>query len=82
MDAKVDVHDTEGRVLASAAQLPARAQTSVFDRGNDQADAEVKKIIAANMGRRVSGASDSRPLASARPAASTLAQSPASVAAR
>jgi len=82
MDARVDVHDTEGRVLASAAQRPARAQTSVFDRGNDQADAEVKKIIAANMGRRVSAASDSRPLAAARPAASTLAQSPASVAAR
>jgi membrane fusion protein (multidrug efflux system) len=82
MDAKVDVHDTEGRVLASAAQRPARAQTSVFDRGNDQADAEVKKIIAANLGRRVSATSDSRPLAAARPAASTLAQSPASVAAR
>jgi membrane fusion protein (multidrug efflux system) len=82
MDAKVDVHDTEGRVLASATQRPARTQTSVFDRGNDQADAEVKKIIAANMGRRVSGASDASPTARARSSAPTLAQSTASVAAR
>jgi membrane fusion protein, multidrug efflux system len=82
MDAKVDVHDTEGRVLANAAQRPARTQTSVFDRGNDQADVEVKKIIAANMGRRVSGSGDAQPMARARPAAPTLAQSPASVAAR
>ena len=82
MDARVDVHDTEGRVLASAAQRPARTQTSVFDRGSDQADVEVKKIIAANMGRRVSATSDSRPIAATRPAAPTLAQSPASVVAR
>ena len=82
MDAKVDVHDTEGRVLANATQRPARTQTSVFDRGNDQADVEVKKIIAANMGRRVSGSGDAQPMARARPAAPTLAQSPASVAAR
>jgi membrane fusion protein (multidrug efflux system) len=82
MDAKVDVHDTEGRVLASAAQRPARTQTSVFDRGNEQADAEVKKIIAANMGRRVSGSGDAQPMARARSAAPTLAHSSASVAAR
>jgi membrane fusion protein (multidrug efflux system) len=82
MDARVDVHNAEGRVLASAAQRPARIQTSVFDRGSDQADAEVKKIIAANMGRRVGTTNDSRPLATTRPAAPTLVQSPASVAAR
>ena len=35
MDAKVDVSNTDGRVLADVAQRPARAQTSVFDRGND-----------------------------------------------
>jgi len=82
MDATVDVHNTEGRVLASAAQRPARTQTSVFDRGSEQADAEVKKIIAANMGRRLSATGDSRPVAAARSAAPTLAQSSASVAAR
>jgi membrane fusion protein (multidrug efflux system) len=82
MDAKVDVHNTEGRVLAGATQRPARAQTSVFDRGNDRADAEVKRIIAANMGRSVSGASEARPLAVARSTAPTPAQSTASVAAR
>jgi membrane fusion protein, multidrug efflux system len=82
MDARVDVHNAEGRVLASAAQRPARIQTSVFDRGSDQAEAEVKKIIAANMGRRVGTTNDSRPIATARPAAPTLVQSSASVAAR
>jgi membrane fusion protein (multidrug efflux system) len=75
MDAKVDVSKTEGRVLADLSQHPARTQTSVFDHGNDQADVEVKKIIAANLGRRISGASDARPVAVARPASSTLAQS-------
>ncbi len=51
MDARVDVAQTGGKVLADARQGPARAQTSVFDRGNELADAEVKKIIAANLGR-------------------------------
>ncbi len=82
MDAKVDVHNTEGRVLANATQRPAKTQTSVFDRGNDQADVEVKRIIAANMGRRVSGTNDVTPVAKARPTTPTLAQSSASVAAR
>ena len=82
MDARVDVSRTDGRVLADAAQGPARTQTSVFDRGNEQADAEVKKIIAANLGRRVGA--DTRPAATARSAAPTptLAQGSAPVATR
>ena len=79
MDVRVDVANTDGRVLADARQRPARAQTSVFDRGDEQADAEVRKIIAANLGRRVSG--DARPAAAARApalaAAPTLAQTSA-----
>ncbi|HEY4958182.1 MAG TPA: HlyD family efflux transporter periplasmic adaptor subunit [Caldimonas sp.] len=82
MDAKVDVSKAEGRVLADVSQRPARTQTSVFDRGNDRADAEVKKIIAANLGRHISAAGDARPVAAARTAAPALAQSSASVAAR
>ena len=92
MDAKVDVSNTNGRVLADATQRPARAQTSVFDRGNEQADAEVKKIIAANLGRRVSAdarpdatagaARTDAPTARAAAAAPTLAQTSAPVAAR
>jgi membrane fusion protein (multidrug efflux system) len=83
MDAKVDVSKTDGRVLADVTQRPARAQTSVFDRGNEQADAEVKKIIAANLGRRV-GADSRAPTAARAPAAAapTLAQGSAPIATR
>ena len=83
MDAKVDVQRHRRARSRRALRSGRRGrQTSVFDRGSDQADAEVKKIIAANMGRRVSATSDARPIAATRPAAPTLAQSPASVAAR
>jgi membrane fusion protein (multidrug efflux system) len=73
MDAKVDVADTSGRVLAAQTERPARAQTSVFDRGNDEADVEVQKIIAANLGRRVGDARPAAP-ATARGAAPTIAR--------
>lgn len=63
MDAKVDVSRAEGRVLADAAQKPARAQTSVFDRSDRQAEAAVQKIIGANLGGRASAA----PAPAARP---------------
>ena len=82
MDAKVAVADTSGRVLAAQTQRPARAQTSVFDRGNEQADAEVKKIIAANLGRRVGDAQPAATApATARSAAPAIART-ASTAAR
>ena len=82
MDATVDVSRTDGRVLADVAQRPARAQTSVFDQGNAQADAEVRKIIAANLGRRV-GADTRAPTAARAPrGAPTLAQGSAPVATR
>jgi len=82
MDAKVDVSKTDGRVLADVGQRPARTQTSVFDHGNAQADAEVKRIIAANLGRRV-GADARAPNAARAPvASSTLAQGSAPVATR
>ena len=79
MDARVDISNTEGRVLAGATQRPARAQTSVFDRGNEQADLEVQRIIAANLGRRVG---DARPAANPRVASPTVAQTSAPVASR
>ena len=85
MDAKVDVSNTDGRVLASVSQTPSRAQTSVFDAGDAQADAEVKKIIAANLGRQVGDAGRRRAVAAATPQApgsTTGSASPAAVAAR
>jgi membrane fusion protein, multidrug efflux system len=82
MDAKVDVSQTGGKVLADLSQRPARAQTSVFDRGNELADAEVKKIIAANLGRGVRDSGNARPVA-ARPAPEpAVAQAPAPIASR
>ena len=72
MDVKVDVSNTDGRILADASQRPARTQTSVFERSDEQADADVKKIIAANLGR---------PLRAAAPAANPVAKAPAGPAA-
>ena len=90
MDVRVDVAQAGGRVLAEASQRPARTQTSVFDRGNEQADAEVKKIIAANMGRASAGSRSApadRPAAaiaksSQAPGSAAVAQGPAAVSAR
>ena len=53
MDAKVDVSNTDGRMLADAARTPVATQTAVFDQVNQRADTEVRRIIAANLGRAV-----------------------------
>ncbi len=68
MDAQVDVSDTSGAVLASQTQRPSRSQTRVFDRSNEQADAEVRRIIAANLGRSAASRTE-RPVRMAAPAA-------------
>ena len=51
MDAKVDISQTDGRVLADALHSSTGAQTRVFEPNNSAADAQVRKIIAANGGR-------------------------------
>src|SRR4029077_20933315 len=48
MDAKVDVRQTEGSMLAEGSRAGAGTQPSVFDQDNSAADAQVRKIIAAN----------------------------------
>jgi len=53
MDAKVDVTNTEGRMLADGTQRSLKTETRVFDQASQQADGEVKRIIAANLGRAV-----------------------------
>ena len=53
MDAKVDVSNTDGRMLADATQRSLKTETRVFDQASQQADGEVKRIIAANLGRAV-----------------------------
>jgi membrane fusion protein (multidrug efflux system) len=78
MDARVDVANTDGGVLAGGNKRLARAQTSVFERGNGEADVDVQKIIAANLGHRVA---DARPAAAAR-ASPTIARASAPAATR
>jgi len=51
MDAKVDITKTDGAMLADGSRVSTIAQTSVFYDNNSAADAEVRKIIAANGGK-------------------------------
>jgi membrane fusion protein (multidrug efflux system) len=51
MDAEVDVHNQDGKSLASAARSAPVAQTSVYNVLDKGADAEVQRVIAVNMGR-------------------------------
>jgi membrane fusion protein (multidrug efflux system) len=67
MDAKVDVSKQDGKMLADGQRPAAVAQTVVYEQVNRDAADEVRKIIAANLGRVV--------------AASALAPTPASVSA-
>jgi membrane fusion protein (multidrug efflux system) len=79
MDVNVDVSKTDGRMLADSSDHVAHSSTAVFDDSNAAADADVKKIIAANVGRGAD-AMQPRVARAQRPAA--IAQGPAAVAAR
>jgi membrane fusion protein (multidrug efflux system) len=81
MDAKVDVSKTEGRMLTDASDGATHSATAVFDDSNAAADADVKKIIAANSGRPSSGDA-AAPRTARAERSSAVAQGPASVASR
>ena len=51
MQATVDITDQSGRALSEASQATSSVQTQVFDTIDTQANAEVRKIIAANAPR-------------------------------
>jgi membrane fusion protein, multidrug efflux system len=51
MDAKVDISQTNGAMLADGSRASSITQTKVFDDSTSAADAEVRRIIAANAGR-------------------------------
>jgi membrane fusion protein (multidrug efflux system) len=74
MNAKVDVSKTDGRMLADASRAAAVAQTNVFDQNNSAANADVRKIIAANGGRagKVEVASAARPRVAAGAAVAAI----------
>lgn len=54
MDAEVDVSNQGGKTLADAPSTTAIAQTQAFPSADAGADAEVRKVIAANLGRGAS----------------------------
>jgi membrane fusion protein (multidrug efflux system) len=51
MEATVDIREQEGRMLADAPRTEPLMQTTVFAALNQGADDEVRRIVAANMGR-------------------------------
>jgi len=76
MDAEVDVSQQDGKSLAEAPRVAPVAQTAVFNVLDKGADAEVQRVIAANVGR---GASPTNNIArtskgSSLPAAPTIAR--------
>jgi membrane fusion protein (multidrug efflux system) len=51
MDARVDISQTDGRMLADGSRASVSTQTAVFEQNNTAADAEVRRIIGVNSGR-------------------------------
>ena len=60
MDAKVDVSSTDGRMLAEGVHRANRAQTTVYDQVDRQAETEVQRIIAANLGHAAAAGPEGR----------------------
>jgi membrane fusion protein (multidrug efflux system) len=56
MDAEIDVTQKDGKSLADAPRASPLAQTQVYSATDNGADAEVERIIAANLGRAASTA--------------------------
>ena len=82
MEAKVDISQTDGPMLADGSRVSTIAQTGVFYDNNSAADAEVRKIIVANGGKvsAPAAASNDKPLKPAPVAAAASVSSAASVA--
>jgi membrane fusion protein, multidrug efflux system len=49
MEVKVDVRDTSGRMLAQGTRASSAERTGVFELGDQAAEADVRRIIAANL---------------------------------
>jgi membrane fusion protein (multidrug efflux system) len=76
MQAKVDVSQTDGRMLADASRPATAVQTHVFEDNNSAADAEVKKILAAHGGRIHAAGLDRQPHAQPKAAGQPTAKAP------
>ena len=53
MDAKVDISNKDGKMLADAPRTAAMLQTQVYAALDAGATAEVRKVIEANLGRKM-----------------------------
>lgn len=73
MQARVDVSDTSGKTLADAPRAPAAAQAVTVEPTHADADAEVRKIIAANLGQAVKSAPQPQAQRAAVPASAQAA---------
>ncbi|MDB5848093.1 MAG: HlyD family secretion protein [Rhodoferax sp.] len=89
MDATVDISQKDGKTLADAPRVAALNTTQVYAQADAGADAEVRRVIAANVGRAVARANPqqapnavngSKPAPIALPDGANLAQRPATVA--
>ena len=69
MDVEIDVRDKDGQMLAEAPRPNALAQTEVYSTLDKGAEAEVRRIIAANLGREPAAAPATHSPGSAAPAA-------------
>ena len=81
MAAEVDVSHTDGPTLAAAPRTRPVAQTTVFDLLAQAADAEVARVVQANLGGRT-GAAAAAHASSARPATAPAAANSALLAQR
>lgn len=63
MDAEIDITQKTGKMLADAPRSTAFAQTQVYSQLDRGADAEVERIVAANLGRGAPVAAVNRPAA-------------------
>ena len=57
MEVSVDVANTDGKTLAAATRTSAPYTTAAFNHDTDDADALVRKTIAANLGRPMQSSS-------------------------
>ena len=75
MDAEIDISSKSGKMLADAPRAAALTQTQVYSQLDRGADAEVERIVAANLGRSVPATAAAAPAKSpAAPATSVAVQ--------
>ncbi|MBN8753754.1 MULTISPECIES: efflux RND transporter periplasmic adaptor subunit [Variovorax] len=73
MDAEVDISSKSGKMLADAPRPAALVQTQVYSQLDRGADAEVDRIVAANLGRSAPATATAPAKGSAAPAGASVA---------